>query len=518
MIILGINNGHDGSACLVVDGRLVGAIATERVSRVKKMSGITEESVNYLLGDHGITIDDIDVVAFSHFENADFPLPAYFTKEIMKMDGGIFGHPKTFIHVPHHIAHCSSAYYTSNFKEAACLSIDSSSYLVPDVNSSICLADQNKINFIKVQGTMIGSAYSQFTEYLNFGPSVVKAGSLMGMAAYGNVPKVLVDNIDEYIDRVNEIDPDTGFQSTKVYQEFMKEWLGTDEFAPSSSINSFSTMDLSAGIQYLFEKSILKIIKDEIIPLGIKNLCLSGGSFLNCNTNSAIADLGYFDNIHHFPACGDDGIAVGAALYVSHNVFNESRHEYKQNEIVLLGNKQDVVDPDYDLIAKEIANGKIVAWFMGRSEFGPRALGSRSILADPRNPQNKDILNFVIKNREWFRPFAPVVLEERAGEWFSPGTPSPYMLYTQKVIRDGVPAITHVDGTARIQTINEKFNKHLYSLISSFDKITGVPMLINTSLNGNGEPILETENDAIQFFNKNKNIHMLVLNGKIITR
>lgn len=518
MKILGTNIGHDGSAALVIDGKLVGAIGTERVMRQKKISGVTEQSINYLLSEHNLSVDDIDLIAFSHFENTPLPIPKYFTNETFYQNNFFLGKNKKFIHVPHHIAHCSSSYYTSNFNSAACLSIDSSSNFLSDVNSSICIANENKIDFIKVQDTMIGSAYSIFTEKLNFGPSVFKAGSLMGMAAYGKVPQKLLNNVQEYISRSYETN-DQRLQNPEIYLEFMKEWLEEENYIPSKDINTFDTMNLSAGIQYLFEQTILDIIKKEIAPLGYDNLCLSGGSFLNCNTNSAIKELNLFDNIHHFPACGDDGIAVGAALYVAHNLYDEPRYIYKQNEIALLGKEYQVIEPDYEYLADALSDGKIIAWFMGRSEFGPRALGSRSILADPRIAHNKDILNFVIKKREWFRPFAPVVLEEKAKDWFYPGDPSPYMLYTQKVLnKELVPSITHVDGTARIQTLNKNFNPYLYNLIKKFDEKTGVPMLINTSLNGNGEPILETEEDALTFFKENVNIGILVLNGKIIQR
>lgn len=519
MKILGINIGHDGSAALVIDGRLVNAIGTERIMRQKKMVGVTEETIQYLLNQKKLSIDDIDIVVCSRFENFELPVPKYYTDEIQYSVNNFMGTKKQFIHVPHHLAHCSSAYYTSNFDKAICLSIDSSSQHVPDLNSSICVGNGNKIKFIQFQGTMIGNAYSEFTEKLNFGPSEFKAGSLMGMSAYGKVPQKLLDNISEYINKTYPSKNSNGIQDPRIYLSFMKEWLEKENYVPSKDINTFDTMNLAAGIQYLFEQTILEIIKKEIAPLEYENLCLSGGSFLNCNTNSSIKQLNLFDNIHHFPACGDDGIAVGAALYVAHNLYDEPRHFYQQNEIALLGKSQEIIDPDYEHLANALSDGKIIAWFMGRSEFGPRALGSRSILADPRIAHNKDILNFVIKKREWFRPFAPVVLEEKAADWFYPGDPSPYMLYTQKVLKkELVPAITHVDGTARIQTLNKEFNPYLYNLIKKFDEKTGVPMLINTSLNGNGQPILETEEDALIFFEENTNMDILVLNGKIIQR
>jgi carbamoyltransferase len=176
-------------------------------------------------------------------------------------------------------------------------------------------------------------------------------------------------------------------------------------------------------------------------------------------------------------------------------------------------------EEEYTYLANEIANGKIVAWVSGESEYGPRALGHRSILADPRNFHNREILNFVVKNREWFRPFAPVVLEEEAHNWFEPGDPSKYMLFTQKVLQpEKIPAVTHVDGTARIQTINEEDNAPYYKLIKEFFKITGVPALINTSYNANGKPIVHKRQNAINNFHLNRAIDILVIDGKIITK
>jgi carbamoyltransferase len=226
--------------------------------------------------------------------------------------------------------------------------------------------------------------------------------------------------------------------------------------------------------------TINKIVK----PYGLENLCLAGGSFLNCNINSIIRDSGIFKNIHHCPASGDDGISAGSALYVSHNMLNEKRHMHSAKEIAYSSKEYPDFFVDYKRIATYIAEGKIVAWFMDGSEFGPRALGNRRLLEDPRNKNNKEIINSIIKNREWFRPFAASVLEEESYKWFYPNKPSPYMLYTYEVLNpDLVPAITHVDNSSRIQTVNKQLNIHYYNLINEFFLLTSVPMLLNTSLN-----------------------------------
>ena len=279
-------------------------------------------------------------------------------------------------------------------------------------------------------------------------------------------------------------------------------------------------MEIAATVQYLFEKSILDTVKNKISTYGSKNLCLSGGSFLNCNVNSLIRDMDLFDNIHHCPASGDDGIASGFALYVAHHIFDEPRTTYSNSEIAYSGKEYSLTkEVDYKKIAKLISDGNIVAWFTGGSEFGPRALGNRSLLADPRKAHNKEILNFTVKKREWFRPFAPSVLEEESHKWFYPNKPSPYMLYTYKVLQpEKIPAVTHVDNSSRIQTVSEDLNKHYYELIKAFFEITGVPMLLNTSLNGGGESLVESEEDALNLFNNNKNIDVLVLNGNIYSK
>ncbi len=273
-------------------------------------------------------------------------------------------------------------------------------------------------------------------------------------------------------------------------------------------------MDLAASIQLLFEESILKSIKNFDYKIN-NNLCLSGGSFLNCNINSRIINETNYKNVHHFPACGDDGIAIGAALYLSHHIFDQNRNNYSDREICYLGKKYDDIEVDYKYIAKLLSNNKIIGWFFGESEFGPRALGHRSILADPRNYHNRELLNFYIKNREWFRPFAPVVLEDECDKWFDLNIRSPFMLYTCNVKNPNkIPAVTHVDNSARVQTINENMNPQYFKLLTEFFKLTNVPVLINTSLNGNGEPILETEEEAIEYFN-NSNLDAIVINGKI---
>jgi carbamoyltransferase len=268
-------------------------------------------------------------------------------------------------------------------------------------------------------------------------------------------------------------------------------------------------MDLAATAQYVYEKSVTKVL-DDLYDLteqfNDRNLCLSGGSFLNCSFNGKyISENEKWNNVHLMPACGDDGISIGSALYAIHNILKVPRAKTQRKDIMYTGpsyepvdfewHAKEEIDTDYKNLAEYIERGNVVAWYNGRSEFGPRALGNRSILFDPTVKDGKDIVN-IIKKREWFRPFAGSCLAEKAGEWFDLRTKNetPFMMYAVDVLenkRDLIPAITHVDGTCRVQTVTAEQNKHYYELISEFDKIKGVPILFNTSFNLAGDPLVE---------------------------
>lgn len=540
MNILGLNLGHDGAACIVKDGKLTSAITTERLTKRKKQDGITEEVINYVLENSGLKIQDIDIIAATDYlysptvknileVSIDGKIHKYndriylYDNDILTYDATILGYQTKLISIPHHMGHCAATYYTSSFDNAVCFSMDSSGG-APENNSFVAIGNKNKLFAHDIPGIMVGMGYASFTEYTGIGDPLYKAGSLMGLASYGKPDKEIVDNINKYIEesyfplmKSGEIYNSTGKDYFMYYLDLWRKLCKQEEILKPSSKNNKKQMNIAASIQYLFENAILHTINN-INNNTVENLCLSGGSMLNCNANTVIKKNSKFKKIHHFPACGDDGNAIGAALYVAHHIFDEPRHKYEDKDLMYLGKKYEYVEPDYEFIANEISNGKIVAWFMGASEFGPRALGGRSILADPRNFHNREILNFIIKGREWFRPFAPVVLEEECKNWFDFDDKSPFMLYTAQVLKpELVPAITHVDGSARMQTINEETNLPYYKLVKEFYKQTGIPMLINTSLNGKDSPIIETEDDALSFFEKT-DVDILVLNGKILDK
>jgi carbamoyltransferase len=284
-------------------------------------------------------------------------------------------------------------------------------------------------------------------------------------------------------------------------------------------------MDAAASVQYIFEKTVLKFV-DELYDITKEynggNLCLAGGSFLNCNANYKILKESKFDNIYIYPASGDDGLSAGAALYVFHHLKDNPKVEYKNSEIVYTGGefKDDSIGVEYDkeVIAKMISESKIIAWYQGRSEFGPRALGNRSFIANPADPNMKDILNSRVKFREWFRPFAPSVIEEYCQDYFDIDVPSPFMLYTCPVKnKELVPSISHVDGTARVQTVNKEDNPRYYELIKEVEKYTSIPMVLNTSLNINGQPIVESIEEALDLFEQS-DIDGIVINDRMLLK
>jgi carbamoyltransferase len=528
MIILGMNFSHDGAVSIVKDGRLICAIGTERLTRVKKDFGVTQEAIDYVLDEAGVSLDQVDAIGLADYiqkhNKGVLSLYGPDGNEIVRTDysiyhndvrvvkGNLLGKELPVYILPHHLAHASATYYTSNFKDAICLTVDSSFGNLED-NSMIAVGNGNKLVAQDCTKLISGIGYAIITELLGFEPAYAKAGTTMGLSCYGK--SLLKDELRDYLKQM--------FFSYKEDAELEYRIYWSDFWTKFSNkhpheLSFRESADLAATIQELLEESILLVAK-KISYTYNRNLCLGGGSLLNCMTNTAIKKADLFDNIHHFPACGDDGNAVGSALYVAHHIYDEPRSTYEPQDIAYLGKKQSYIEPDYDEVASMIADGKIVAWFMGASEYGPRALGNRSILADPRAYHNREKINFAVKNREWFRPLAPAVLEEHVSDWFDMNDPSPFMLYTSQVLQpEKIPAVTHVDGSARHQTVSETSNPTFYRLIKKFYEITGVPVLMNTSLNGAAQPILEAEEQALEFFSINNSIDAIVINGRLYKR
>lgn len=550
MLVLGLNLGHDGAVALVKDGQLIGAIAKERLTRVKKDTGVTVAMVDYVLNMVGAKLSDVEAVGFSgydYYPNNEVKIfhpdtgvelahnfydMSYF-KGAETCDVAIGGVKKKGFYIQHHLAHCASTYFTSPFDKAACFSLDASGRDAPEASSTFAVGQGQHLIPYYCPGLMIGNEYSELTARVGLGPGLLKAGSFMGLAAYGRVLK----NVDDIIEACRLPWYRRGMQpSEQAFFErlWMKFVAHTGHppmkgFDPSES-DKQTAMDIAATFQHVFEEVIVEyanLLYAETDGLHGDNICLSGGSFLNCNVNTAILKRTPFKRVHLFPGCGDDGTAVGAGLFISNYLAADPRCTYTPANLAYLG--KSYITPtsvayasqvyDAETVAKRIADGHVVAWFQGRSEFGPRALGNRSILGDPRSKTMRDHINKSVKHREWFRPFAPSVLEEKSGFWFDFPGASPFMLHTAKVKEpERIPAVTHVDGTARHQTVQRRDNERYYDLIAAFDYLTGVPMLLNTSLNNNNEPLVETPDDLLRFWQKTPEVSTLVLNDRMILR
>jgi carbamoyltransferase len=540
-IVLGLNLGHDGSAAIVKNGRLVSAISRERLSRKKKDTGVSRSEIDYVLEIAGCKLADVNAIAFTTYNYAPDNYVKIFAETGEEVQQNLWDHPprtmtvdfkiviggarpRGAIYVQHHLTHCASAFYTSNFERAACFSMDASGPR-PEACSLFAFGMGTELHPLYCPGLMIGNTYSLFTEKLGLGDGLFKSGTTMGLAAYGKPMPMAVENWARYGESFYQrrFQPD----DDRFIQLMWSELSGlppTVGLSPQES-DSQRAMDIAASLQYAFEETIIKATNElygKTATYSDGNICLSGGSFYNCNANSAILKRTPFERASLFPACGDDGTAVGAALYVAHTVMDEKRVHYEPEEVVYLGKRYDsrAVGKAVDLngVAAALAAGKVVGWFQGRSEFGPRALGNRSILADPRSPTMRDRINNDIKKREWFRPFAPIVLAEHAGEWFDFDRETPFMLFTAQVKEpDKVPAISHVDGSARLQTVTPANNPPIYDLIRRFHGLTGVPMLLNTSLNGGGEPLVETPEDAIRFWQATP-VDLMVIGDRMLVR
>jgi carbamoyltransferase len=537
--VLGLNWGHDGAAALVRNGRLVSAIAKERLTRRKKDEGISRDLITYVLEEGEVTPDQLSAVAFAAFVPSEETPIRIFRKdgtEVTSVMFDLFG-GRTFeefvadidgVRLPaffinHHIAHCAAAFYTSPFEQAACLSVDASMFR-PEACSVIAWGDKRTLNYHRCPGIMIGNAYSIFTEKLGLGPGLTKAGTLMGLAPYGKPNQVALERWREFGTSFHE-------RAYKDDPRFIQEMWCAISLDPEGRTflgeesDSAKAQEIAASIQYVFEETLVEQATRVCAELERHhggNLCLAGGSFLNSETNMSILRRSGFDRLHLFPGCGDDGTAVGAALFTAHSLLGDPRLEYSAADLMYLGRSyatpaelagSPLVSPEE--VACRLANGDVVGLCQGRAEFGPRALGNRSLLADPRSKTIRDHINANVKHREWFRPFAPVVLAEQASEWFDLDVESPFMLLIAKVKRpDELPAVSHIDGTARVQTLRRDDNPTLYAIIEKFAAITGVPVLLNTSMNGNGEPLVETPADALRFLRSGV-INSMVINNRL---
>ena len=542
---------HDSSCCILKNGQLVAAVQEERFTRRKNESVMPCESFKYCLDEANLSINDIDCLAYyekpvqklsrqlwsgfdMHFQYNDSKNPLNTEKEIREL----LGYEGEIQYIGHHLSHAAGAYYYSGFDEAAVLTMDG---VGEWATTSYNYANSQEIRTLEEVyfPHSLGLFYAAITSYLGFR---INSGEykVMGLAPYGN--PIYEDKLWEIIKngergqfRLNL--PYYDFiKANCMYSELFIDLMKQPPRVPESEITQYH-MDLAKSLQCVLEKIILNKVTYLKQITNSDNLCLSGGVALNVVANSKIQKEKYFKNIFVQPAASDAGNALGAAAAAYTNltgkripnsrlehVYLGPQNSYDEIESILsstLLEYTDYVNKTDELIkvtAELLAQGKVVGWFQDRMEFGPRALGNRSILADPRVNDMRDKLNRMVKKREQFRPFAPAVMEEKASDHFDMDSPSPFMLCTCQVISDiDLPAITHVDGTARVQTVNDKFSSKFYRLIEEFYRQTNCPIILNTSFNVRGEPIIMTAIDAIKCF-VNTNIDILVLGDFLIDR
>ena len=529
----------NGGVCLMIDGEVKMLINEERLTRTQYEAGFAQ-SLRYILENNNLRLEDIDLfVASSCLDVKASP------KEVarqLKKHG--FNVPLSKIKVcGHHLSHAYSAFYPSLFEKAIVMVIDGDGNVltkkmnVGTLNQKHFWENNNEHNsYFLGKGTELtflerdeiaagengfGGVYRYFTYFCGF-PGYKYAGKLMGLSAYGakrnKYKNVRIFDLQQN-GKVKCLVPDSNrAQSPHVVEKWLKEQGVRVPARKPSDEMSEDIEDIAWLIQRELDRALLHKVTYLVGKTGIKNLCIAGGVGLNAVSNRYLLDHAGIENIYVQPAAGDSGQCLGNAYFGLHkfDATHDGRKpisayqgkEYSESEI-LAAFKQEGATISYTKLpfhelakeaAKHIASGKIIGWYQGRAEMGPRALGNRSILADARNPQMKDIINNRVKHREAFRPFAPSVLAEEAGRWFDISVPAPYMILNAPVLQpEKIPSATHADGSARIQTVTKRDNARYHTLISEFFKITGVPIVINTSLNDN-ESVPETPKDALNTF------------------
>lgn len=553
---------HDSAACMLKDGELLAAASEERFTRNKHDDNFPLNAVKYCLKEAGVMLEDLDYVVFyekpllkferllmTYIQNWPFGFRS-FTKSmrtwlgnklwtsnnIQKELGKILGKKKKYkkgiLFVPHHISHAASTYYPSGFEEAAVLTVDA---VGEYSTASYGIGRKNKLEIsheLRFPHSL-GLFYSAFTYYLGFKVNSAEY-KVMGLAPYGE-PKY-AEKMKELI----KIFPDGSIELNMKYFCYehaltmtsgrMERFFGKPRRKEDDPLEQFHK-NVAASLQKVTEEIVLKMADHVRKQYDTKNICLAGGVALNCVANGRLLREGKFKNIFVFPAAGDAGGAVGAAYFLHHQILgNEERHPFKtpylgpgfnRNKIESLLEKSGIPyktyqdDELFTEIANLIDNNQIIGLFQGRMEFGPRALGNRSIIADARKKENWQRVNLKIKFRESFRPFAPTVMEDKLSQIYDIDVPTPYMLMTAQTKVKDIPATTHVDESARIQSVSREQNPRYYGIIEKFYQKTGCPVIINTSFNVRGEPIVCTPEDAIKCFIRTE-MDILVLENFVV--
>jgi carbamoyltransferase len=576
MRILGISAFyHDSAAALVEDGHIVAAAQEERFTRIKQDKTYPENAIRYCLDAGGLSLDDLDYVVFYEkpfvkferlletylafaprgFDSFRMALPLWLKEKLFQKDllgkrlkarAPGFDWQQKLLFAEHHRSHAASAFYPSPFNEALILTMDG---VGEWATTSVGIGRDHGIEMLKEIHFphSLGLLYAAFTYYTGF---KVNSGEykVMGLAPYGE-PRY----VNTILDNVIDLKPDGSFRLNQEYFDYcvglrmtngrFDRLFGGPPRDPASLLEQ-RHMDLAASVQAVTEEAVLRMVRSLVAETGLRKLCLAGGVALNCVANGKVLRDGVVDDLWIQPAAGDAGGALGAALAAYHEFLDQPRlvgNELDGMQGAYLGpafaNPEiadrlrkagavfDIVEDDA-LISRTVdalVDEKAVGWFQGRMEFGPRALGARSILGDPRSPQMQRQLNLKVKFRESFRPFAPSVLREDVGEWFDLDRATPYMLVVADVredrrcpvsdadralfgidrlntIRSEIPAVTHVDMSARVQTVHKETNPRYHALLSAFKARTGCPVLVNTSFNVRSEPIVCTPEDAFRCF------------------
>lgn len=574
MIILGLNAYHaDSSAAILVNGKLIAATEEERFTRVKHWAGFPEKAILFCLREAGVTLDKVDHIAIGRDPKAKIGKKlaylaknpsgglttvmnrlqnsrkvASLEKELSRISGVPAAHIKPKIHqVEHHRSHLASAFFASPFDEAALLSVDGSGDFT---TTMIGTGEGNKITVIDSVDfpVSIGSFYTAFTQLLGF-PHYGDEYKVMGLAPYGE-PK--------YVDKLRDVIQFTEdglftwnqkyFRTAKEaivvyddniprvatgYTEYMEEKFGKARQKDEPLTQDHK--DLAASVQRFTEELIFHLASHLQKRTGLKNLCIAGGVAQNSVANGKIIKNTNFENLY-IPSAGHDaGISMGCALWVYNQVLDQPRSapiysaytgsRFSNDEIEAYLKSRNIQykkyeDAElYEKVASRLIDSGVIGWFQGRAEFGPRALGGRSILADPRRSDAKDLLNAKIKRRESFRPFAPSILKDYVAEYFELSDDVPFMEKVFPIRKEkhaAIPAVTHVDGTGRLQSVDKNVSPRYYNLIDKFREKTGVPILLNTSFNEN-EPIVNSPAEALDCFLRTQ-MDMLVMENIVVER
>jgi len=579
--IIGINAYHgDSSACILVDGELIAAAEEERFLRIKHWAGFPSESIKYCLKEANLTLNDIDEISINSdpkkhlMKKVSFSIRNGLGKEAilsrLKNLKDKFSIKQELleafpeqdfkgriIRVEHHLAHLSSAFHVSPYDEATVISIDG----FGDFSSGCWGVGKGKDIVIEnrvLYPHSLGTFYQALTQFIGF-PNYGDEYKVMGLAPYGE-PKYL-----DQMRKIVKLKKDGSYQLNLDYflhhkEKIKYEWNNSSPFVGRLFSSELETLlgrarqkdeeltqfhkDIAHSVQAMFEEALFHLLNKLYAEHGLENLCIAGGCGMNSVANGKIRRNTPFQNVYIQSAAGDAGGAIGSA-YVAHFEDNESsdqrfymEHAYLgpsfnneeieellskyKNQLLQEGCKVEKVDDEDSLCrhtAKAISDGKVIGWFQGRMEWGPRALGNRSILGDPRRSDMKDILNLKIKRRESFRPFAPSILRENVHEWFEEDDEVPFMMKVfqiKKEKRNLIPAVTHADGSGRLQTVYKKTNTKYYKLIHAFKDLTGVPLLLNTSFNEN-EPVVCNPSEALDCFLRTK-MDLLVLEDWTVSR